>query len=68
MAVLAVIGVVVAVRQAAPDRHRPATPVTVTRAVRCLNRQSLAQFEIIDRATLKVTGRIPFAANPRAGA
>jgi hypothetical protein len=27
-----------------------------------------AQFEIIDRATLKATGRIPFAANPRAGA
>jgi hypothetical protein len=38
VAVLAVIGVVVAVRHAASDRHRPATPVTVTRAVCCLSR------------------------------
>jgi hypothetical protein len=51
VAVLAVIGVVIAIRHAVSERHRPATPVTVTRSA-CPTALPQAWQKAIDAATL----------------
>lgn len=53
VAVLAVLGVVLAVRHASSDRHRPATPVTVTRTA-CTIDPSPAWSAAMNAATLKL--------------